>query len=85
MSGWMWGGAAIAALLVLVLLRRPLSALGRLVLRSGAGMVFLWLFQGIGPLLGIQLGVNLLNGVVLGILGVPGLALLMLVRWAAGW
>ena len=84
MSGWMWAGAAIAAVLVLVLLRRPLAALGRLALRSGVGLAFLWLLQGIGPLLGIQLGVNLLNGLVLGLLGVPGFALLLLVRWMAG-
>lgn len=50
MTGWMWGGAAIAALLVLVLFRRPLRALGRLALRSGLSVVFLWLFQGIGEI-----------------------------------
>jgi len=84
MNGWSWvvGGAAL--ILVLALLRRPLKAVGRLALRSGVGMVFLWLFQGVGGLIGVQLGVNLLNGVVLGLLGVPGLALLMLVQWAAG-
>lgn len=84
MNGWSWvvGGAAL--ILVLALLRKPLKAVGRLVLRSGVGMVFLWLFQGVGGLIGVQLGVNLLNGVVLGLLGVPGLALLMLVQWAAG-
>lgn len=84
MNGWSWvvGGAAL--ILVLALLRRPLKAVGRLALRSGVGMVFLWLFQGVGGLIGVQLGVNLLNGAVLGLLGVPGLALLMLVQWAAG-
>lgn len=84
MTGWMWGGAAAAALLVFVLLRRPLRALGRVLVRSGVGLVFLWLFQWCGGLLGVQLGVNLFNGAVLGVLGVPGLALLLLIRWAAG-
>lgn len=84
MSGWIWAGAAVAALLILVLFRRPLGALGRLAFRSGVSMVFLWLLQGVGPLLGIRLGVNLLNGVVLGALGAPGLALLLMVQWAAG-
>ena len=83
MTGWMWGGAAVAALLVFLLFRRPLRALGRLALRSGLSMVFLWLFQGIGSLFGLQLGVNLLNGVVLGALGAPGLALLLMVQWLA--
>lgn len=81
MSGWLW---ALAAIPVMILLRRPLKALGKLALRSGVGMAFLWVFQWIGPALGIQLGVNLLNGLVLGALGIPGFALLMLIRWAAG-
>jgi len=84
MSGWMWCGAAVAALLVFALLRRPLRALGRVAVRSGLGMVLLWLVQWLGVLPGVQLGVNLFNGVVFGVLGVPGLALLMMIRWAAG-
>lgn len=82
MTGWAWCGAAGAALLALALLRRPLAALGRLALRSGLGLVFLWLFQGVGALLGVTLGVNLLNGLVLGALGPPGFALLLLAQWA---
>lgn len=84
MNGWMWGGAAVAALLALILFRRPLKALGRLAFRSGVGLVFLWVLRWVGPVLGIRLGINLLNAVVLGLLGVPGFALLMLVRWVAG-
>lgn len=82
MSGWGWVLGAAALIPAAVVLRRPLKALGKLALRSGLWMVFLWLFRGAGGLLGIQLGVNLFNGVVLGVLGIPGLALLMLVRWA---
>lgn len=82
MSGWVWPAAAGAAVLVMALFRRPLGALCRLAVRSGVGLVFLWLFQGVGKLLGIQLGVNLLNGLVLGALGLPGFALLLMAQWA---
>ena len=82
MTGWVWPAAAGAAVLVLALFRRPLGALCRLAVRSGVGLVFLWLFQGVGALLGVQLGVNLLNGLVLGALGLPGLGLLLLTQWA---
>lgn len=82
MSGWMWWAAGGALAAALILCRRPLAALCRLVVRSGVGLVFLWLFQGIGALLGVQLGVNLLNGLVLGALGLPGFALLLLAQWA---
>ena len=81
MSSWVWPAAAGAAVLVLVLFRRPLEALCRLAVRSGVGLVFLWLFQGVGELVGVQLGVNLLNGLVLGALGAPGFALLLLTQW----
>lgn len=81
MSGWAWWAAAGAAVLVLALCRRPLGALCRVAARSGLGLVFLWLFQGIGGLLGVHLGVNLFNGLVLGVLGLPGFALLLMTQW----
>ena len=80
MSGWLWAAAG-GFLLALGLCRRPLAALGRFAARSGLGLVFLWLFQGLGGLLGVTLGVNLLNGLVLGALGAPGFALLLLAQW----
>lgn len=80
MNGWLWAAAG-GLILMLALCRRPLAALGRLVLRSGLGLVFLWLFQGVGALLGVTLGVNLFNGLVLGALGPPGFALLLLTQW----
>ncbi len=81
MSGWAWAAVAAAVLLALVLARRPLRALGRLAGRSGLGLMFLWIFQTLGSWLGAQLGVNLFNALILGVLGVPGFALLLMVQW----
>ena len=81
MTGWVSWAATGAAVVVLALCRRPLGALCRLAVRSGLGLVFLWLFQGVGALLGVQLGVNLLNSLVLGALGLPGFALLLMAQW----
>ncbi len=76
-------GAGLAVLaLAAVLFRRPLSALLGLLARSGVGLIFLWLFQNVSGFLGVQLGVNLLNGLVLGALGAPGFALLLMTQWA---
>ena len=83
MSAIGWWAAAGTAVLALALFRRPLGALCRLIIRSGLGLVFLWLFQELGGLLGIRLGINLLNGLILGALGLPGFALLVLSQWAA--
>ena len=79
MTGWGWWAAAGAALAALALFRRPLGC--RLAVRSGLGLVFLWLFQGLGGLLGVSLGVNLINSVILGALGLPGFALLLMTQW----
>ena len=71
----------LGVLMLLVLLRRPLRGVGRLTARSGLWLVFLWLFRSAAPFLGVTLGVNLFNAVLLGVLGVPGLALMMMVQW----
>lgn len=71
----------LGVLVLLVLLRRPLGRLGRLAARSGLWLGFLWLFKSVAPLVGVSLGVNLFNALVLGVLGVPGLALLMMAQW----
>ena len=66
------------------LLKKPLAALGRLAWRSGLGLCVLWGINQFGGLLGIRFGINLISGLVLGILGVPGIGLLLLLRWALG-
>lgn len=78
----LWAAAGGAALAVLILLRRPLAFLWRLLLRSGAGLCFLWLFNQAGALIGVEVGVNLVSGLVLGALGAPGFALLLMSQWA---
>lgn len=67
---------------VLVLLfHRPLLWLCRVLLRSllGLGFLALWSVSGIAG--GLALGVNAFNALVLGLLGLPGLGLLLLLRW----
>ena len=43
---------------------------------------FVRMFGGVGGVLGVNLGVNLLNALVLGVLGAPGFGLLLLMNWA---
>ena len=68
-------------LVLLIVFRRGLGRLGRVAARSGLWLGFLWLFKSVGPLIGVTLGVNLFNALVLGVLGIPGLALLMMTQW----
>lgn len=72
---WCLAGLLLCA--VLLLLRRPAVQLLRLLLRSSVGLAVLALSQ----FFGVSLGVNLVNALVLGVLGAPGFALLLLLQW----
>ncbi len=76
---WCLAGLLLCA--ALLLLRRPVAYLLRLLLRSGAGLAVLALFSQVGHLFGVTLGVNLVNALVLGLLGVPGFGLLLMMQW----
>lgn len=78
-SAWLVGLPLTA--IALVILYRPLRWLWRLALRSAAGLAALAVFHPVGSLLGVILGVNWVNALVLGILGVPGFGLLLMLQW----
>ena len=73
-----WISLAVTALWVL---HRPLGRLFRLVLRSAGGLAALVLLHPVGPLVGVTLGVNWVNALVLGVLGIPGFGLLLMLQW----
>ncbi len=90
MSGWdagqlpavLWWSVGLGgAFLLLVALRKPLAGAVRLLARTGLGTAALALLAPLGGAVGISLGVNLLNGAVLGVLGAPGLGLLLMLNW----
>lgn len=77
-----WVLTALVVLVALILLRRPLGALAALAARTTLGLGALFLFSQAGGLIGVTLGVNLWNALVLGVLGVPGFGLLLMLSWA---
>ena len=76
---WCLAGLLLCA--ALLVLRRPAARLLRLALRSSVGLAILALFSQVGHLIGVSLGVNLVNALVLGLLGIPGFGLLLLFQW----
>lgn len=81
MSDWTpWVLCLTAALAALILLRRPLGALGRLAARSVVGLGGIWLFNQVGMLIGVQVGINVLTGLAVGLLGLPGFGMLLLLQ-----
>ena len=77
-----WGALALLLLAALALFHRPLGQLLRLAARSALGLAALALFSPVSHLIGVSLGVNLVNALVLGMLGVPGFGLLLMLQWA---
>ena len=63
------------------LLRKPLKMVLRVVLNSALGFGALWLLNATAAVTGLSLGLNLFNALTIGVLGVPGLGLLLLVKW----
>ena len=68
---------------LLPLLARPLGRLVRLAGRTLAALGSLAILKLVGSAVGLSLGVNFLNALVIALLGVPGLGLLMMLDWAS--
>ena len=70
--------------LVVVCLRlfaAPLKLALKVVFNSALGFGALWLLNLTTTVTGLSLGLNIFNAAVIGILGVPGVGLLLLVQW----
>ena len=71
---------AFVALGVIQLFAAPLKLALRVLLNTLLGFAALFALNLAAPLTGFTLGMNLFNALTIGILGVPGLALLVLLR-----
>ncbi len=79
---------ALSALLILFflaalwrLIRVPLRIALGLVCNTLLGFLALWLVNLAAPVTGFSLGLNLLNALIIGILGLPGFLFLILIQW----
>lgn len=77
----LWAGVLFGGLLALIFLRKAVGQLLHIALRTAVGGGILAAIAPFGELIGLHLGVNLYNALVIGILGAPGLGLLMLLNW----
>lgn len=78
------GAAVICVLLLIlfiVLLAKPLKWIFKLLLNALSGFVALILLNFVGGFLGFALTVNLVNCLVAGFLGLPGVILLILIKY----
>lgn len=74
----------IVAFLIVVLIRilsAPLRLVMKLLANAVSGLVALFLVNLLAPVTGVYLGLNLVNALIVGIFGLPGLVLLILAKW----
>lgn len=67
--------------LLLKLLKKPLGLAFKLLLHAISGFVFLFIFNILGSFFEISLGFNWFNAIITGTLGIPGVVLLLLMRY----
>lgn len=73
--------AAGLAVLLAALYTKKLRLVLKTLLRSAIGFFGLVALNYTGQFIGLGLGINILNSLVLGILGLPGLCALLILRW----
>ena len=74
----------LVAFLIVVLIRilsAPLRLAIKLLANAVSGLVALILVNFLSPVTGVYLGLNLVNALIVGIFGLPGLVLLILAKW----
>ena len=69
------------ALILLRVMKTPLKLAIRLLGNTLSGLLALYILQSTSAYTGIVLGLNLWNALVVGVLGLPGLGLLLLLQW----
>lgn len=69
------------AVAIIKLFSAPLKLALRVALNSALGFGMVWLLNLTTAVTGLSLGLNLFNAITIGILGVPGLGLLLLTQW----
>ena len=67
--------------LLLKLLRKPIKWAFKLLLHALFGFIFLFLFNFFGAWVDLSLELNWVNAAVTGVLGVPGVVILLLVKY----
>lgn len=73
-----------AVVIAAIIFRRWLWGLCRLAGRTAVGGAALALLAQFSGLTGLSLGVNLVNALVIGVLGLPGFGLLCALQWLTG-
>ena len=81
LSGLLLIAAVIVGIILLIkLLSAPFRWIIKLLLNALMGFAMLFVVNFFGGFIGIELGVNLINALIAGFLGIPGILLLVAIK-----
>ena len=72
---------AAAVILASRIFTLPIKFIAKLLWNTFVGFILLLIFNALGAMIGLTVAVNAATAMTVGILGVPGLVLLLLVKW----
>ena len=67
--------------LLIKLLKKPIKWAFKLLLHALFGFIFLFIFNFVGAWVGLRLDMSWLNAIVTGVLGIPGVVILLLIKY----
>lgn len=76
----MIGGVVLVCVLLLKILTAPIRLIFKLLINAGFGFIILFIVNFFGEFAGFTLGVSFINALIAGVLGVPGVILLILLK-----
>jgi inhibitor of the pro-sigma K processing machinery len=74
---------AVLIMLALAVIKFPIKIIFKLLINTVLGFIALLLINFAGSYVGITIAVNWINAAIIGVLGVPGVALILLLQWLA--
>ena len=77
----MLAAAVVLVILLLKILTAPIKLIFKLLINAALGFVILFVFNFLGAFVGLTLDVNLLSCLAAGIMGVPGVILLVVLHF----
>ena len=77
----MVAAAAVLLFVFIRIIRLPLKLLAKAALHAAMGFVALFVLNFLGSWIGVSLEMNLINALITGILGVPGVLILLIFKY----
>ncbi len=74
-------GVILVSIFIIRIFAKPISLIIKLLLNAASGFIILFIVNFFGESIGFTVGVSFFNAVIAGILGVPGVVLLLILKF----